>query len=362
MPTTADQTPFATLLPASGWEMLPEVFEAETERNEGFDASILWPGFAQQFTHEIPPTGVVSRLRYLFEGTTTRTIGTGTFAATDAWPHGLISRYALRLNGQATPWNCRGQDLEVLRQARLRNIPAAFELKATAEGANTLRVMWDVPLAIDPAVAPNVGGLFAQSSNSQILSEITTAPVADVATLTGNAAFAIAGAFRPIRTWFSIPTGKLPSSGQAGMILPDLTMLHGVLSQDQPIIGTGEQTVEFNRVQGTIARTWLRMKNGPAASLNPFLTIDEMRFAYASNQRPRVYLPHHISYQNEEWYRGVLPYSAVAIDQLAENLRRDSIDVENLSNPQIVPTITSGTVIQPNARIHAVYEMLAPLA
>src|SRR5581483_6342001 len=177
MPTVADHVPFATLLPPTGWAMMPDLFNQETERNEGSFApsSIAWPGFNSQIVDQLPATGVVSRIRFLLEGGTTIAKGTGAIVLTDAWPHGLISRFILRINGQSTPWNCRGQDLDVLRKLRYRSIPdnaQASSVTVGTDGTYPLRVIWDVPLSLDPAIAPSGGGLFAQSVNSQILSEI----------------------------------------------------------------------------------------------------------------------------------------------------------------------------------------------
>lgn len=363
MPTVANETPFSTLLPASGWEANPKVFEVETERNEGTDTLIAWPGFGASFQYQVPNVGVLSNLRLLLEGSTVNTHGTGTAAATDQWPHGLVERFVLRINGQAAPWHCHGVDLNVLRQARFRSITDSFESSTFTQGATTtLRVQWDVPLSVDPSAAPNVGGLFLQSANSQVVAEVTTAAIASVATITGNDTLAITGNFRPERTWFSIPTGKLAKGG-TGMILPDLSVLHGLLAQEETVTAVGEKIVNLNRLQGTIARIWQRIQNGNgSASLTLTGSLDQVRLIYASNQRPRVMYPYHLDAQNIEWYRGRLPYSAYSLDQITESLTRDAIDVENLSNPQLNVDIKSGVSLNAGARIHTVYELLTPLA
>lgn len=367
MPTVANETPFSSLLPASAWESNPALFAAETERNEGADPLIAWPGFGQVFQYEAPSTGVVSNLRFLLEGSSVTTRSTGTIAATDQWPHGIIERFAIRINGQAAPWNCHGVDLNVLRQARFRSIADLFEASTLTTtgvgGTTTLRVMWDVPLAMDPSAAPNYGGLFMQSANSQVIAEVTTAAKSRIVTTTGDGTFDITSAnFRPLRTWYAIPTGKL-SSGKPGMILPDLSTLHGILAQEEPVTSTGEKIVNLNRLQGTIARAWQRIENGGGA--NPSLTLtaslDQVRLIYASNQRPRTYNPYHLDAQNIEHYRGRLPYSAWALDQVTEDLARDGIDVQNLSDPQLNVDIKSSVTVQAGARIHTVYELLVPL-
>ncbi len=46
---------------------------------------------------------------------------------------------------------------------------------------------------------------------------------------------------------------------------------------------------------------------------------------------------------------------------MTEDLARDAIDVENLSDPQMVVDIKTGTTINAGARIHTVYELLTPL-
>lgn len=369
MPTVANETPFATTLPASGWESNPAMFMAETERNEGFDPLIAWPGFGQVATYEAPSVGVLSRIAFLLEGNSTTTRSTGTIATTDQFPHGLVQRLTLRINGQAAPWNCRGVDLNVLRQARYRTIVDSpfetFAVTTTGTGAVTpLRVLWEIPLALDPAVAPNLGGLFVQSANSQVVAEITTAAKSEVVTLTGDGTYDVTSAnFRPLRTWFSIPTGRM-RDGKVGMILPDLSVLHGLLSQEEPVTTTGEKIVNLNRLQGTIARLWFRITNGVAGqpSLDPATAFSQVRFSYASNQRPRVYTQWHMLEEQVRHYRGVLPFKALAIDQVSENLTRDGIDVENLSDPQLIVDILTGTTINAGARIHTVTELLSPLA
>lgn len=368
MPTVADRTPFAVLLPPQGWSMEPELFEAQTERNEAYDANIAWPGLANVATYEVPPTGVLASIRFIVQGTVTTTRATGSIATTDAWPHGLLSRFVLRLNGQATPWNLRGQDLQVLKQMRYRTITDSFvasNVTTTGVGAtDTLRLSYEIPLALDPGAEPNFGGLFAQSVNSQILAELTTAATADIVTLTGDGTFTVntTTTIRPHRTWYSIPVGRM-KNGEQGMILPDLTTLHGCLSQEVAFASTGDLLMELNRIQGTVARLWVRLKNGNAASINPVTQVDEWRFQYASNQRPRVFTPFNLGWENENAYRGMTPYSSIAVvDAVTENLRRDAIDVENLSNPTVIAAINSGVSITQPARAVITYEMLAPLA
>ena len=365
MPTTANETPFSSLLPASGWEANPKLFEVETERNEGSDALIAFPGFGASFQYTLPQVGVLSNLRLLLEGTTTTVGGTGAAVATDQWPHGIVDRMVLRINGQAAPWNCRGVDLNVLRQARFRSIVDSFEtfvVTGGAGGATTLRVQWDIPLSLDPSAAPNVGGLFLQSANSQVSVEVTTAAIPTIVTLTGTATVAIAGNFRPERTWYSIPTGKLQRGG-VGMILPDLSLLHGLISQEEPLTSTGEKVINLNRVQGSIARIWQRVTNGVGqASLTLPGSLDAVRLIYASNQRPRVYHPYHLDAQNIEWYRGRLPYSAWALDQVTESLTRDAVDVENLSNPQLNFDVKTAVTVNAGARVITAYELLSPLS
>lgn len=371
MPTDANQTPFSTLLPPSGYAMVPDLFEQETERQEASfaPAALLWPGHSQQIIDALPASGVIARLRYVFDGQVVTTLPTGTIALTDQWPHGLLNRYVMRLNGQSTPWNCRGADLNVLRQLRYKTLPTTWELStvtvATA-GTYPLRILWDIPLSVDPAIAPSGGGQFAQSVNSQIVSELTTGAQADVATLTGTATFTVSGQFRRFMTWFAIPFGKLPD-GSAGMILPDLSVMHGLLMQEQVITQTGDNTVEINRVQGTIARLWQRYVQGGVAanvSLAPNATnFNLFTLRYATNQNPRAMHPLHVEAQMDEWYRGLAPYAGIVLfDALAENLGRDAVDVEGLANPQVVGNIASGVVLQATAKLVTAYEILAPLA
>src|SRR3972149_337414 len=146
MPTVANETPFSSLLPAAGWEMNPDLFNVETERNDGFDPTIAWPGFGQTIQYDAPSVGVLSDLRFLLQGSSVTTRATGTIAATDQFPHGLVSRFVLRLNGQTMPWNVRGVDLNVLRQERYRSITDTTETSVVTTGgtgATTgLRVLW----------------------------------------------------------------------------------------------------------------------------------------------------------------------------------------------------------------------------
>lgn len=368
MPTDSNHTPFATLLPASGWVMDPARFERETERNDGWSNpnGLGWPGFASTISDYLPSNGVIARIRYMFEGSVVTVKGTGAITPTDAFPHGMISRLQVRLNGQSTPWNVKGQDLNVLRAMRYKSIPDTGALSVVTigtDGTYPLRIFWDIPLALDPSISPSGGGLFAQSVNSQITCELTTGSLADNFTLTGTATITVsAGAlFRRFLNWYSIPTGPVGRNGENGMILPDLTTMHGVLSQDQPIVQVGDQTVEINRIQGTIARLWQRLKNG-TASIGPTVP-SQIQLRYASNQNPRTMHPYQVSQAADDWYRAAPPYSALAVfDAIAENLARDAVDVEGLANPQVVTTIPVGTALDSAARMHTVYEVLAPLA
>jgi hypothetical protein len=368
MPTTVDRAPYAVLLPEKGWEMAPQLFERETERNEAFDTPMPWPGHAEQITYKVPEVGILSKLRFIVTGTVTTVRATGTIVTTDAWPHGLFSRISLRLNGQNQPWGVRGQDLQVLRQARVRNVPETFvtsNVTATGVGAtDPLRISYEIPLAIDPAVAPNLGGLFAQSAHNEITVEMTAGAKSDLVTLTGDGTFTVnpTTLVQPVRTWFSIPDGKLPSGdGATGMILPDLTTLHGFTMQEVGINQVGELVMELNRIQGVIARVFVRLKNGPL-SINPVTGVDEWQFRYATNQRPRVMKPYALGWENEERYRGALPYSATSpMDAISENLSRDLVNVENLSNPVVAAVVNSGVALVQPAKAFVTFEFLAPL-
>ena len=367
MPTDSNHTPFATLLPASGWVMDPARFERETERNDGWSnppTLAVWPGFSSPMSDYLPAAGVIGRIRYMFDGQIVTVKGTGAVTPTDQWPHGLLGRFQLRLNGQSTPWNLKGVDLNVLRAARYKSIADTGGLSVVTvgtDGTYPVRIFWDIPLAIDPSISPSGGGLFAQSVNSQITCELTTAASAEIFTLTGTAAYTPSGVFRRFLNWYAIPTGPIGQRGEAGMILPDLTTLHGMLSQDQALVATGDQTVEINRIQGTIARLWQRMNNS-GTSIAPQVP-SQYQLRYASNQNPRTLHPYQLTAFADDWYRAALPYSAAPIfDAIAENLARDAVDVEGLSNPQVITTIPTGTVINAGARLFTVYEVLAPLA
>jgi len=375
MPSGVGATTLVNDPRASGVQFAPDpaAFFELTEKNAYTAFTFGTPGSGSTERKQIPQSGILSKLRVVFEGVLTTVDGTGAVTTTSRWPYGLMDRVTLAANAQNDLVSCNGSDLHALRAVRhpgfipndgVDLIPdGSGPAVAITEGANPVVLSWEIPIAIDDTSL--IGALYAQSPSMNLDLAIREAVTADLLALTGTATAVITGTWYVQVTSFDIPLG----GGDAPrLIVPDLSRLHGINAFEQPYSNTGEVQTNLIRVNGQLDRLLVQAsKASPdGVATQQFLgwtaDLDQVtaaRIEYGASQRPLNYDPaHFLAMENLDNYADELPDKFMAFDFLAENAPRDVVLMPGVTDLKAVLTIGSGVTVAAGASVRVVQETL----
>ena len=375
--TGMDGAAFMHNLPAEGtYVMDSDLFFSQTERNDVPQGTVTFPGMGgAPFHTRLSNVGVLCGLQIIFEGTLTVKNGEeeGTCTATHQWPWNILKRFNLNANGQTSLLSAEGMDLRARRQRVFRNPrdpvttapstdgvygdPESGTIEASEEGKTySVFLEWDVPIVHDWFTL--TGGLFAQSDQIYLSWEFVPGAVAELFTLTKDATAELSGTVRSTTTFFDVPYADV--QGARKVLVPDLQWLHGFVSSDQNFANTGDVDSPLIRTSGELLAYYARLDNGAAATIDP-TTLEEIRFEYGGNRKPRVHNPPHtLLSKNAEDYNGrILPKAGYYVfDFEADNPSRDLVFPKGVTELQTVQTIPAETEVKSNARVHFVEEAL----
>lgn len=337
-------------LPASNFVVDPANFMAMTSKQVYTTATQAAPGGGSFFTAQLPQVGVLSKLRVIFAGSMTVAVGGAT--AADEWPHNLLSKFVLGVNGQNDLYSLSGVDLHALRFVRFPafedatdNYPGtAGGSSAIAAGTYGLYLTWEVPICVDETTL--VGSLYAQSAATQIAAEVTQGTAAQLFSVNpGNVT--IAGSFLIQTTHFEIPY-----NAEGALVIPDLSKLHGVSAVDYPLQQVGESRFALIRNAGQLHRLFLSQRSSLTNRLTALPSsantrkIDRVRLEYGGNKVPMDYNPAAaLLAENNQFYGAPAPYDRHVFDFVRENPLRDVVLLQGLTEFAIVPTVNSAVVI-----------------
>lgn len=345
-----------------------------TERNEYVPLSFSAPGSGSTERRQIPRSGVVSTLRILFEGTITVTVGTGAVTTTSRWPYGFLDQFKLSANAQSDIVSVNGADLHVLRSVRHAGfvpqdgvdvVPGGVGAGQTlSNGANTVVLSWEVPLAIDDVSL--IGALYAQAPNMNLEASLRQAVTTDLLVTSGNATIdSITGTFYIQVTNFDVP---IAGGEEPRLIVPDLSRLHGINAYPTPYSSTGDVQANLVRVNGQLDRLLVNTsQQDPAGqTADQFLSLtadaDEItaiRLEYGAAERPLNYDPaHFLAMKNLQDYADEPPYEYAVFDFLAENAPRDVILMPGVTDLKCVVTVDSSVTVSSGASVRLVQETL----
>lgn len=363
MATGNARASFVRNLPSQGeYAINPERFFMLTERNEMPLNQIALSAFATSYQARINNVGIISGLLLDITGTVTCTIGAGSLTATDRWPWNLVKRIVISANGQNELIAIEGQDLRARWLRVFRN--AADNVSSysgtISTGANSVTLMLYIPFAHDETTL--IGSLYAQSDETYLNLELTTAAAADVITAAGGATVdSTSLTVTPHLVFYEIPQ---VSNGQSNVIvLPDLSELHGLNYIDNPFSNTGDVATRLLRSAGQLLCVYQRIDNPGTStgSLSPWTDVDEWRWEYAGNQRPRRFNPvRPLRFKMTGDYNGDIKPRAqhyVLLDFEVDNPMRDVVYPKGVIDLQTVATIHAGTTLT-NAKMHLVAETL----
>ena len=182
----------------------------------------------------------------------------------------------------------------------------------------------------------------------------------------------IAGNFRLLVTFYSIPIVDTKAGRQ--LVLPDITQLHGVVSRDDALTGTGDHIASLTRTGGLLLRAFQRIDNSATAIGNVDPTaannVNAHRFRYGGNVVPIEYAPaSFLRLINEMDYNdailpaadvlaGATPPAYMVDDFVVDSPMRDAIRMGGITEAQLVNGISTGVAVVAGARVHTVQEAM----
>jgi hypothetical protein len=359
---------FLRNLPAEdSYAVNEDVFNTETERNDVALQQVAFPGLgAGKVSIRLPANGLLANVRVGLDGTLTLTGTSPTFTPGYQWPWNVLKRVTFNANGQTSLISCEGLDLRVRRQRLYRNPddPLVTAPSVDAKGWNTgavvstspqsIALQWDVPITHDESQL--IGALFAQSDQNYLALEVTPAAVTDLGTLGGTGpAMTITGNLRFTVTFYDIPL--VNANGKSVVVIPNLAWLHGYLSSDAPFANVGDVRTPFIRTAGQLLAYAFYLDNGGVAFIDA-KTLNEIRFSYGGNRKPRVYNPPtHLIEKNGRDYNGKTP-PYVIFDFEGDNPARDLVYPKGVTELAVEVNIPTGQSLNAGSRVHFVEDTL----
>ena len=360
---------FINLPPEGTFDIVPDYFNQETERNDVPQEVKAFTGLGgSRIDQRISNVGILANVRLVFKGSLV-VAGGGTVTATYQWPWNVAKKVTLNANGQTSLIQAEGLDLRARRNRLYRNpkddVSVAPATNATtidpapaviANGTYSVVLVYDLPIVHDATTLS--GALFAQSDANYLNWTIEPALASDLFTLAGGSTATLTGSFYPTLEFFDIP--YVDTQQGRRVAIPDLRWLHGYLASNQPFANTGDVKTPFIKTAGQLIAYYLYIDNGGAAQIDPLSTsLDEFRLEYGANRRPRVFSPMEQAYEEQARnFNGRIQPKYMVIDLEIENPDRDIIYPRGVSELQAVTKINGGVTVNANARVHFVEETL----
>ena len=342
-------------LPITKYQINPGLFNQLTSRVIFDPINYALPAFGNYQNTQLLQVGIVSSINILVVGTITTVGTTVTIAPTAHWPWDLIS-VQISGNGQNNFISCTGWDLTLRLRAANRayvdtisSYPSVatdppFDV-ATAEHAFTLA--YKIPIAMDDTTL--VGALYAQSEATNLVLKITTGNSADLFTITAGT-LAISATVYIEEEIFEVPYDpQHPDT----LVIPDLTVLHGLVSNDNAVASQTTLDTQLFRINGQLERLFFYTVNLSTAAA-PAFTINsnysQTQLIYGSNQNPYTFNPMTMQrFRNNRDYRVAYPDGLYCLDFVADNPARDLVLLEGVTNlrlrTQYVAAPTGGSFV-----------------
>jgi hypothetical protein len=348
-------------LPATKFSINPGLFNQLTSKTVFDPVNFALPAFGNYIENQLLQVGIVSKLRLLVVGQITTVGAPTTIAPTVLWPWGLLSRVTLSGNGQNDFISCNGWDLRIRQIAANRafvdgvsafpnNAGAAPFNVATANSPFTLQ--YEVPVAMDDTTL--IGSLYAQSEATNLTYRIQTETSANLFTITAGTLALTATIFLE-ETVFEVPYDpQHPDT----LVIPDLTVLHGLVGNDNANGAVTIQNTNLYRIQGQLERLIFRLFD-PAAPTTfvPTANYNQVQLIYGSNQTPYTFNPvTQLRVRNNIDYRVVLQDGIYVMDFVVENPARDQVLLEGVTNLRLYTELAAAPGVGTN--IHFVQETL----
>ncbi len=340
-------------LPNVPYVVSPSAFFALTQRNEfePVNIAIAAPGnFVPQTLLQV---GVIAKLRLTTVGSAVIAAGQATgVSATYRWPYGIFDNVQLSGNGQNNFQNVDGYDYQIRsliqNKAYVDSVTSA-SLSPIASGTGTapFTIEHEIPVAID--MTSLVGSLYAQTEATELTLRLNTASLSEI--MTGNIAnTTVSGQVYINEVFFEVPYD--PTSNNKVLVVPDLTVLHGIIAQRNTIGSASQAVTNLPRQNGQLERLWFWTDNG--GTLMPTANYSYIRLTYGSKVSPYDYAsPINLRAENNQDYRNALPDGVFVMDFIKENPQRDVVLLQGVTNLRLETAYTSA----PNSAAYVHFTM-----
>lgn len=289
-------------------------FAATRRQNLLMKTAPSFAGFGSTDLVPILQTGIISHLRVRVFGNLNVAIGTGTAATTFQWPYNLIRALRFTANGQSNLINVSGWGLKLLANATRwpvddRGVSNAFGgaapgtsftqgtlafaseswgvgsgVTALANGNYDVELVFDVEVAYDPITL--LGAVFAQTSSTDLELAIDWSPLANIFTLTGNAAVTFTPSYIVEGTVFTIP------SVNGGIVIPNLSAFHSVVESRAPNAvsnGNNEIVLAGQGVGRQLMRLAFRTFNNQVPLAMNATNYNQLYWRFGGNTTPEIF-------------------------------------------------------------------------
>jgi hypothetical protein len=340
-------------LPVTKYAINPGLFNQLTSRVIFDPINFPLPVFGNYVQNQLLQVGVVGSINLIVSGSIV-VPAASTFVPGHRWPWDLIS-VQLSGNGQNNFVSCNGIDLRMRELASNRakvDAVSSWPLTAAlgAPGTYPFVLVYKIPVAMDDTTL--VGALYAQSEATNLTYKISTAALADLGTTTGTPA-TISGTVFLEEEIFEVPYD--PNHPDT-LVIPDLTVLHGLVSNDNAVASQSILDTPLFRINGQLERLFYYTvdKSGARPQITPTATYILSQLIYGSNQTPYTFNPQtFMDVRNNRDYRIpmnsvvnglnsalwtppfsglVVPSGLYCLDFVADNAVRDTVLLEGVTN------------------------------
>lgn len=342
-------------LPNVAYEINPQKFFSLTEKNEFPPVNYALPAWGNYQETQLLQVGVVSKLRIVFSGSVT-TASTPSITTTFKWPYGLFSNITVSGNGQNNFISCSSYDLYLRQLIQNRAYvdgytSASLSSILSAAGTANVQMQWEVPIAMDDTTL--IGSLYAQSEATNLTVITQVDAQANLFTISAGT-LTITGTVYIHEVFFDVPYAP---DKPGTLVIPDLTVLHGLISNNNAVAGLGEVVTPLYRINGQLERLIFYCDNNNA--LVTQANMVQARLMYGGSTTPQNYSPmDFLTITNNQDCRDALPAGTWVIDLVKDNPARDQILLEGVTNLRLVTDFKSGFSPNAAAKIHFVQETL----
>jgi hypothetical protein len=362
-----------------GSSLNPQAFFAGTRRQYVLQKTLgAWQGFGNTDVVDTLRSGILAGYYVKLSGTLTVTPGSGSVATTARWPYYVLRSARFQANGQsnlvnADGWMLRAREMISNAEINDRGVPQgiggaspgtsrsqgtlSFASESWGVGSNVSAIAggnYDVELAFYVPVAYEkkmlTGAVFCQTLSTTLELDLDWANLADLFTLTGNAAVTFTPSVTIEAEMFTIP-----SDGKGGMFLPNLSAFHSYIQNRAPnniSNGNNEITLAGQGVGRQLMRILWRTMNGippvpvvPGAGGPAAYNVTQPYWRYGTNTTPETFLDgQDLRYMNERSYgvdlQAFAGYEVIDFDRTWAF--RDSVDEGSATELRFAYTIGAG--------------------